>query len=397
MYGLPSLPSGWKLVPLEEVLADGTRNGVYKLKSFHGRGVKIVNMGELFAHPRLGSVDMRRIEVTVSELSRFELKTGDLLFARRSLVAEGAGKCSIVLRVDEPTVFESSIIRARLSNEADPLFFYYFFGSRFGAAALDSIRRQVAVAGITGADLRGLRVPIPPTRVQREIAAVLGALDDKIDLNRRMNEALFATVVADIEEGGRAMFGDIADNVREIANPGDIQAETVYIALEHMPRRSITLAEWSGANSVASAKSRFQRGDILFGKLRPYFHKVGIAPGDGVCSTDILVLRPKHRELHALTLGIASSDAFVAHADATSTGTKMPRASWKDLARFEMAMPSSEALDRVNETARPLLARIAANIGESRTLAALRDALLPKLISGELRIRGAERTVAQSE
>jgi type I restriction enzyme S subunit len=183
----------WQPVPFRQLLADPVRNGIYKPKEFHGRGVKIVNMGELFAYPRLRPVAMKRVELSHVEQSRFDIRKGDLLFARRSLVAEGAGKCSIVLDVDELTTFESSIIRARPDpSKAQPLYLFYFFNSTAGLHALDTIRRQVAVAGITGTDLVRLQIPLPSLSEQRAIAHILGTLDDKIDLNRRMNETLEA-------------------------------------------------------------------------------------------------------------------------------------------------------------------------------------------------------------
>ncbi len=187
------MASEWQAIPFERLLTEPVRNGIYKPKEYHGRGAKIVNMGELFAHPRLGVVPMRRVELTDSEAKRFMLSRGDLLFARRSLVAEGAGKCTVVLDVDEPTTFESSIIRARPDeSKAAPLYLYYFFNSTNGLHLLDTIRRQVAIAGITGSDLSRLEIPIPPLSEQRAIAHILGALDDKIELNRRTNETLEA-------------------------------------------------------------------------------------------------------------------------------------------------------------------------------------------------------------
>ena len=93
----------------------------------------------------------------------------------------------------EPTAFESSIIRARPDpTKADSLFLYYYFNSPIGLHALDTIRRQVAVAGITGTDLSQLPVGVPSLPKQRAIAHVLGTLGDKIELNRRMNETLEA-------------------------------------------------------------------------------------------------------------------------------------------------------------------------------------------------------------
>ena len=164
----------WQTVRFERLLIEPVRNGIYKPKEFHGRGAKIVNMGELFAHPRLHSVPMKRVEMSSSEGERFLLSEGDLLFARRSLVAEGAGKCSIVLQIDEPTTFESSIIRARPNtSKAEPLYLYYFFNSVFGLHCLDTIRRQVAVSGITGSDLSQLEIPVPSLIEQRAIGHIL--------------------------------------------------------------------------------------------------------------------------------------------------------------------------------------------------------------------------------
>jgi type I restriction enzyme, S subunit len=190
---LGTLPAGWEVCELGTVLENGTRNGIYKPAQFHGTGTKMVNMGELFAHPRLKSVPMRRVQLAEDEVKRFGVQKGDLLFARRSLVAEGAGKCCVVLEADESTAFESSLIRARPNPKVvDSLYLYYVFASDYGAYALQSILRQVAVSGITGSDLVRLEVPVPPVGEQRAIAQILGALDDKIELNRRMNETLEA-------------------------------------------------------------------------------------------------------------------------------------------------------------------------------------------------------------
>lgn len=173
----------WPEVAFGELLDGSTRNGVYKSKEHHGKGVKIVNMGELFAHPRLGDVPMKRVHLDEDEIAKASLKTGDLLFARRSLVAEGAGRCSIVVDVREPTTFESSIIRARPNlGITDSLFLFYFFSSPQGRQLVGTILRQVAVSGITGSDLVRLYVPLPPLPEQRAIASILGALDDKIPL-----------------------------------------------------------------------------------------------------------------------------------------------------------------------------------------------------------------------
>ena len=427
--GARDLVGEWPTDRFGRLLTEPVRNGIYKRKEFHGRGAKIVNMGELFAHPRLRAVPMKRLELSESENDRFLITAGDLLFARRSLVAEGAGKCCAVLNVDEPTTFESSIIRARPDpTRADYLYLYYFFNSALGLYHLDTIRRQVAVAGITGSDLTNLDIPVPPLPEQRAIAHILGALDDKIELNRRMNEtleamarALFKSWFVDFEpvrakmagrntglpkhlanlfpdrlvdselgeipEGWEAgALGDIAFSPRRSVKPASLDGETPYIGLEHMPRHSIALTEWENVGKVTSNKSIFEKGEVLFGKLRPYFHKVGTAPVDGVCSTDVVVIVSKATEWSAFALACVSSVKFVSYTNQASTGTKMPRTSWKIMGDYRMCLPTAPVARAFQNVAHPVLEHIIANIHESRTLASLRDTLLPKLVSGEVRV-----------
>lgn len=211
--------NGWEEVCFSDLLEEPVRNGIYKPKEYHGNGTKIINMGELFAYPRLTDVAMEKVSLTENEKRKYLVKNGDLIFARRSLTAEGAGKCSIIYNVNEDTVFESSIIRARPNKlKASSLFLFYFFSSRIGKYLLGSILRQVAVAGITGSDLSALSFKIPPLPEQRAIASVLSSLDNKIDLLHRQNatleamaEALFKQwfVVEAKEEWENCILGDL--------------------------------------------------------------------------------------------------------------------------------------------------------------------------------------------
>jgi type I restriction enzyme, S subunit len=91
-----ALPPGWRVVPFEQMLSEHVRNGIYKAKEFHGRGSRVVNMGDLFGNDFISNQEMKRVELTADEVARFGLREGDLLFARRSLVLEGSGKCSLI-------------------------------------------------------------------------------------------------------------------------------------------------------------------------------------------------------------------------------------------------------------------------------------------------------------
>ena len=254
--------------------------------------------------------------------------------------------------------------------------------------------------------LRNMECVAPPLAEQKAIAHILGTLDDKIELNRKMNESLEAmaqalfkswfvepTLSALPNGWSDSTLGKVAGNPRCGIQPDQIAPDTPYIGLEHMPRRCIALSDWGSANGLESNKFAFKCGQILFGKLRPYFHKVGVAPVNGVCSTDILVIEPKTPAWFGFVLGHVSSVEFVNYTDAASTGTKMPRTNWKDISKFKVALPPESLAEKFTEQINPLIDRIIANINESRTLATLRDTLLPKLLSGELRIPEAEKMV----
>ena len=207
-------------------------------------------------------------------------------------------------------------------------------------------------------------------------------------------DRLVDSEMGEIPEGWEVEFlGDLAKTRRRGIDPARMATDTPYIGLQHMPRRSVALTDWGEAGTVSSRKSAFEVGDILFGKLRPYFHKVGIAPVNGLCSTDIVVLNAWIPKWSAFVLACVSSSAFVAHTSQTSTGTKMPRTSWQAMSTYELCRPTDAIASEFQHVMSPMLGRIVGNVHESRTLAALRDTLLPRLISGELRLEKPARII----
>ncbi|GAA2123537.1 restriction endonuclease subunit S [Actinomadura napierensis] len=240
---------------------------------------------------------------------------------------------------------------------------------------------------LTHAILNTLPVHDLPRAGQNAVAEILGALDDKIAVNERLAADADALVRARYTE----LAASAADSVRLDALGGpvtvnvpaaDIGAGENHIGLEHIAKRHMWLSEWAGTSAVLSTKRRFSAGDVLFGKLRPYFHKVGLAFVDGVASTDILVVRPKDARHRGWLLAALSSDEVVAHASALSDGTRMPRAKWPDLARYGIPWPGEPRAREFGELVDALADRVRAARAESAALAGLRDALLPEMLAG---------------
>ena len=162
--------------------------------------------------------------------------------------------------------------------------------------------------------------------------------------------------------------------------------DTAYVGLEHIPRRSITLIDWASPTEVDSTKFMFLKGDILFGKIRPYFHKVGFTLVDGITSSDAIVVRPTSHDLYEYLLLFLSNSRFVSLASRTVRKgcSKMPRADWKFLLASEILVPEARHLIPFNETVGPILDQLRTLALTIRRLAETRDVLLPRLMNGEV-------------
>jgi type I restriction enzyme S subunit len=353
------------------------------------------------------------------------------------IIISARGTVGVVAQLAKPMAFNQSCYGVRGKPQiAEVDFIYYTL--RHAVAEMKQIAHGGVFDTITRDTFKLINIALPPVPEQCAIAHILGTLDRKIELNRRMNETLEAIArsifkswfvdfdpvrvkaegrdpglpkqitdhfpdsfedseLGEIPKGWEVgCFGDVAVNPRRSLQPHKIDPSTPYIALEHMPKRCIAIASWEAADGLESNKLEFRRGEILFGKLRPYFHKVVVAPLDGVCSTDIVVIAPKTERWFGFVLGHSSSAEFVEYTNAGSIGTKMPRTSWTEMARYTIIIPPGAIADAFNKMIRPAVERIITSIHESGILAALRDALLPKLISGQMRMKDAEKFVERS-
>lgn len=283
-----------------------------------------------------------------------------------------------------------------------------------------------SVPGVNRNDLHQLEVSIPPLTEQKRIAGILGALDDKIELNRKMNETLeqmaktlFKSWFVDFDPvhakaAGRQPVGmdkATADlfpdsfvdselgNVPKGWRVGtldelvELRTERIaatpakdgmrYLALEDMPSRSLDVSQFQPGSAVNSSIIKFLEGDILLGAMRPYFHKVGLAFFDGITRSTTMVLTPKKCFLRHFALLHVFSDELIRYATTASIGTTMPYVKWDSLAKYRIIIPTEELLARFDEQAGRLIIMIGNNGNESRLLAEMRDLLIPQLLSGE--------------
>ena len=256
-----------------------------------------------------------------------------------------------------------------------------------------------------------VKVPCPPLQTQKRIANILGVFEDKVDANLEMNatiESLVRSIFkSDFHNFGdnfslndaslseiprdwkKSTLGDVMEKITDAVDPDEMPNTTPYIGLGDMPKKSISLNDWGIAEEVSSRKYKFRSGDILFGRLRPNFCKVGIAPVTGISSTDIQIIRPKKGKIwrEFLLFHLTDND-FINYCDQLATGTRMPRVSWDDMCDYPILIPPVERVEKFHENTSPIISMVTNNIQEAKTLESMKNTLHPNLISGKL---GTER------
>jgi type I restriction enzyme, S subunit len=358
-------------------------------------------------------------------------RRGDIILTHRATVGRIA-----ITDDDAPEVFVTNpgttIWRSTDPNVLDQRFLYCFMRS---AAFMDQLWSQVGNNStfdyVSLTQQRGLRVAYPPIAEQKAIAAVLGALDDKIELNRRMNatleamaRALFQSWFVDFDPvraklDGRQPVGLDPDTTALFPEhlqdsplghiPKGWSTQCLPEAIEVNPRRALksgTIAPYLDMKNLPtqghsaeevvdrefSSGTKFQNGDTLLARITPCLENGKTGYVDflkdaqvGWGSTEYIVLAPKPPLPPQFGYLLARSDALRTHAIQNMTGTSgRQRVPSECFNAFWLAVPPPQIAERFDELTEPLMTKIKANADQSRSLAALRDTLLPKLLSGAL-------------
>ena len=425
-FDLPILPENWAYAPLDSCSEkNSVTYGVVQPGASLVSGKPLIRVNN-FRDTRIDLSDVMYIAPEIeAKYSRTRLKGGEVLLT----IVGTVGQVAVV-----PSRFAGFNVARAVAvihplAHIEPEWIALCLRSPLSQHLLGSRANTTVQTTINLKDLRALPIPLPPADERLAISEFIGALDDRITLLRETNatleaiaQALFKSWFVDfdpvraklegrtpggMDEATAALFpdgfeeselglvprgwrvgvlGDVAQTVRQQLQPSDLHADINYVGLEHIPRKSLSLVSWGTADGLESAKATFSDGDILFGKLRPYFHKVVVAPFDGVCSTDILVCQAKKSAYYGFVAMQLFSTALIEYAERLSNGAKMPRVGWKDLAAYPVVIPPEPAATDYTRAIEPLLARMKANVHEAQTLATLRDTLLPRLISGQLRL-----------
>lgn len=404
----------WRTVPFQELAATEPRSfaigpfgSAITKDNYRSQGIPVVR-GVNLARGRF--VDTGFVYISdekADQLHAANLHPGDLVFTHRGTI----GQVSMIPRdpLHKRYVLSSSQVKARLDNrKALPEYYYYWFTSPPGQHLLLANSSTVGVPGIGQplATIKALEVPFPPLTVQKSIAAVLGALDDKIAVNERIEStteqllgARFEQLGIDVEPNGNVplVTSDLVEFNPRLKAPSCDMA--VYLDMAALPTSTAQIGTWSRRPPKSGTK--FANGDTVMARITPCLEngKAGFIDfmddnEVGVGSTEFIVMRSRGGVPRQVPYFLARSSRFRSIAIQNMVGSSgRQRVSAARLESVPLTKPDERELQAFGEAASKAFEHMKSLGQESRVLAQLRDTLLPKLMSGELRVRDAERVV----
>jgi type I restriction enzyme S subunit len=407
------IPEDWEIKTIGESIEINSKREIKK-----GTKVKFVAMQDLEEfNKKIKSFSHRSFK------GGSKFKNGDTLMARITPCLEN-GKTAFVDILEENEVGAGStefIVLSGKKGETINQFVYYLtVSSQMRADAIQSMTGTSGRQRVQNDLLSSKRIIIPPINEQKSIASILSSLDSKIELNQKMNktleaigQALFKRWFVDFEfpnekgkpyksSGGEMIdselgkipkgwkvgkLKDLVGNVKDSLQAGEGIKNRKYVPIDNLSMNQIGLTSYLPYTEAQSSLIGFEKDDILIGAMRIYFHRVNLAPFSGVTRTTSFVLRPKNKNQLSYSLFLLNLDETIGFANAHSKGSTMPYAVWNNsLENMPVIIPNNEIMKSFNDLIYPQLCSIRDMVFESNNLSVIRDSLLPKLMSGEIRV-----------
>ena len=393
----------WEKVRLEDCcysISDGDHQPPPKAQ----QGIPFVTISNINSMNQLDFSDTMFVpkEYYQSLDEKRKVRKGDVLYS-----VVGSFGIPVLIKEERPFVFQRHIAILRPKEDiVDSGFLFYTMLNRDFYAKADAVAIGAAQRTVSLGSLRNIKIDVPSLESQKHIADILSAYDDLIENNQKQIKLLEEAaqrlykewfvdlrfpghentkIVDGVPEGwSKSTVGNICKLRKVVITPDKIESNTPYIGLEHMPRNDICLSTWGKSEEINSNKFIYLKKDVLFGKIRPYFHKVGFALNDGITSTDTMVM-VADQNLWGLLLVTVSSDAFVDFSyQNCKEGAKMPRADWKQMEKYAIMIADQATQKLFEQEILVITNKISALAFQCRSLREARDRMLPKLMGGEV-------------
>ena len=330
-------------------------------------------------------------EAKYEEMKRFAVQTDDIIISCSGTV----GEVSIIKEDDPKGIISQALLLLRVNTALIlPKFLLFFLKSKYGHNAIISCSSGSVQINIAKRDVvENIPILLPSKAEQNRIVSILDSIDDKIDLLHRENatleqmaETLFRQwfVEEAKEEWEEGKLGDICNYVTEKIDIGNVETGD-YISTENMCSNKQGVVQASSVPGNGKA-TKFRIDDVLLSNIRPYFKKIWLVDREGGCSADVLCIRSKNELFAFFSYYTIRQDEFFDYVMLGSKGCKMPRGDKSHIMNWPIIIPPKDELSKFNEIAKQGITKIRNNQKQIQTLIQTRDGLLPRLMSGEVKV-----------
>ena len=375
-----------KTYRLEDLTIDG--------KGHYGIGAPAVDFDEnKFTYLRItdinddGSINYSGLKsVDDPEAGKYLLKEGDIVFAR---TGNSTGRSYYYEPSDGQFVFAGFLIKFSLDPvKVNPRYLKYYTHSQAYYEWVKSFDTGATRGNINAQTYGAMEISLPPRTVQDRLVEVLSSIDDKIKLNNRINHNLeeqadcLISSAIETQSIGSAHLWDICSYVTERVNNDTLNNKN-YISTDNMfaNKGGIGIASTIPDGKCTSFKVR----DVLVSNIRPYFKKIWRASFSGGCSNDVLCFRTT-KGTSSFLYHLLRSDVFFDYVMSGAKGSKMPRGDKQHIMNWTIPVFEKAIIISLEDSLEVIDDRVAIIQEENRRLSAIRDSLLPMLMTNSIYI-----------
>lgn len=373
-----------------------------KAAEYSPTGAPVISVGEVgYGALRVHATTKRVGSDVTARLPGYLLKSGDIVFGRKGAVDRSAW----VRETEEGYFLGSDGIRVRFGPEADSRFMAYQLQSRRVREWLIQHAVGTTMPSLNQPVLEAVPLVVPHLAVQREIAATLGALDDKAESNRRLSEriaefaAAMATRLVDEVPTTEVDLSEVVEFNRRTVKPSSDDSMIRYLDIASVsPGRVDELKAIPWNEAPSRARRAVSDGDVVFSTVRPNRRSFALLidpAADVVASTGFAVMTPRPNFGSSLLTTVAASIEFADYLESVAHGSAYPAVSIEAMGKFKLRLPTDQAVVAgFEKTTMPLRRRAWHAAQESGRLKELRDVLLPELLKGRVRTPEALEAIA---
>jgi len=380
------IPKDWEIVTLDE-LTYKIGDGIHSTPKYSSDGEYFfVNGNNLTDGKIVISKETKKVSKEEFLIHKKVLSNSTILLSINGTIG------NIAFYNNEKIVLGKSAAYINLNEKIEKELLYQLLQTEFIEEYFNDELTGSTIKNLGLGSIRNTPIPLPPLPEQKAIAEVLSdtdnliqALEKRIAKKRQIKQGAMQKLLTPKDDWEVKKLGEICSPSKKRINPITSQLNYKCVELEHISQETGRLIGYTYSKDLKSQKSLFFKNDVLLGKLRPYLKKFLFAEFDGICTTEIWVLKKTINIKSKWLYYLVQSNKIIEVAN-QSTGTKMPRAEWKVVGDVDVHLPPHSEQTHIATILSEMDSEIKALENKLAKYQQLKQGLMQNLLTGKIRL-----------